>query len=306
MDTKLDRMARIELANAVRSRYQSATGKQKRDAARGRGVADAGTQARRGGRVVRAGRAPGRIPACAGGRAGQGGRAPARGRASPARRADRPARLCARRRCAALPARSAAAATRPAVGVAHAPTRRAAGRGAARRGNARDRRGARGAVSGAAPDCVRRRAEQRARHAAVGRQRDLVGGGLFGPILDAGRYRARTDQAVARAQQAEALYRQAVRNAFRDVADALSNLQVARAAETDLETRATHATQALRLATRRYESGYSAYLEVLDSQRTLNDAQLAFLRNRQAYLSYTVDLMTALGGGWMPARGRTG
>lgn len=133
-----------------------------------------------------------------------------------------------------------------------------------------------------------------------------VGGGLFGPILDAGRYRARTDQAVARAQQAEALYRQAVRNAFRDVADALSNLQIAQAAEADLETRVTHASQALRLATRRYESGYSAYLEVLDSQRTLNDAQLAFLRNRQAHLSYTVDLMTALGGGWMPAVPGTG
>jgi len=37
---------------------------------------------------------------------------------------------------------------------------------------------------------------------------------------------------------------------------------------------------------------------VLDAQRTLNDAQLTFIRNRQAYLSYTVDLMNSLGGGW--------
>jgi len=40
---------------------------------------------------------------------------------------------------------------------------------------------------------------------------------------------------------------------------------------------------------------------VLDAQRTYNDAQLLLIRNRQNYLSYTVDLMNALGGGWTPA-----
>ena len=57
----------------------------------------------------------------------------------------------------------------------------------------------------------------------------------------------------------------------------------------------------MRLSTLRYDRGYSAYLEVLDAQRTLNDAQLALVRNRQAYLAYTVDLMNALGGGWPAA-----
>ncbi len=44
--------------------------------------------------------------------------------------------------------------------------------------------------------------------------------------------------------------------------------------------------------------GYSAYLDVLDAQRTLNISQLALIRNRQALLSASVDLMKALGGGW--------
>jgi multidrug efflux system outer membrane protein len=48
----------------------------------------------------------------------------------------------------------------------------------------------------------------------------------------------------------------------------------------------------------RYESGYSPFLEVLDAQRTANDAELAFVRNRQARLAFSVDLMKALGGGW--------
>ncbi len=50
---------------------------------------------------------------------------------------------------------------------------------------------------------------------------------------------------------------------------------------------------------RRYEAGYSSYLEVLDADRVRNDAEIALVRNRQARLSFSVDLMKALGGGWM-------
>jgi multidrug efflux system outer membrane protein len=125
-----------------------------------------------------------------------------------------------------------------------------------------------------------------------------AGAGLLGPVLDAGRYKARTEQAEAQAHQAQATYEQAVRNAFRDVSDALSNVRLAADSEADLASRVEQAQGALRLARLRYQSGYSAYLDVLDAQRTLNDAQLAFIRNRQAYLSYSIDLMNALGGGW--------
>src|SRR5207248_1023640 len=96
-------------------------------------------------------------------------------------------------------------------------------------------------------------------------------------------------------------YQKAVETAFREVADALSNVRLAADAETDLQSRVEQARNALRLAQLRYERGYSAYLEVLDAQRTLNEALLAFIRNRQAYLSFTVDLMNSLGGGWVPS-----
>ena len=125
-----------------------------------------------------------------------------------------------------------------------------------------------------------------------------VGAGLLGPILDGGRYAARTAQSEAQAKQAEAEYRKAVEDAFREVSDALANVRQAADTESDLQTRVTVAREALRLARLRYESGYSAYLEVLDAQRTLNESLLGFLRNRHAYLAYTVDLMNALGGGW--------
>jgi multidrug efflux system outer membrane protein len=124
--------------------------------------------------------------------------------------------------------------------------------------------------------------------------------GVVGPIFDSGRYAARTEQAQARARQAAIAYEQTVEVAFREVSDALSNVRFAADREDDLRARVDQARNALRLATLRYESGYSAYLEVLDAQRTLNDAQLALALNRQAYLGYTVDLMNALGGGWLP------
>jgi len=125
-----------------------------------------------------------------------------------------------------------------------------------------------------------------------------IGGSLLGPIIDGGRYKARTDQAVAQAKQAEGAYIGAVRNAFRDVSDALSNVRRANESDGQLKDLVDQAGKALHLAQLRYEHGYSAYLEVLDAERTLNDARLQLIRNRQAYLSFTVDLMNALGGGW--------
>ena len=127
-----------------------------------------------------------------------------------------------------------------------------------------------------------------------------VGLGVVGPIFDSGRYAARTQQAEARARQAAATYEKTAQTAFREVADALSNVQLSAEAERDLNTRLERSRNTLRLAGLRYDAGYSGYLEVLDAQRTLNDAQLALVRNRQAYLAYTVDLMNALGGGWIP------
>ena len=125
-----------------------------------------------------------------------------------------------------------------------------------------------------------------------------LGFGLAQPIFDAGRYAARTQAAEARQRQSVATYQKAVETAFREVADALTTLQQAEALEQDLQLRAEAARNALRLARLRYEAGYSAYLEVLDAQRTANDAELTFLRNRQSRLDASVDLMKALGGGW--------
>ncbi len=114
-----------------------------------------------------------------------------------------------------------------------------------------------------------------------------------------GERRSRTKPG-ARYQQTVAQWQRSVEGAFREVADALVNVEEIGASEADLLARVQAARNALELSRIRYESGYSPYLEVLDAQRTANDAEIAFVRNRQARLAFTVDLMRALGGGWQP------
>ena len=126
-----------------------------------------------------------------------------------------------------------------------------------------------------------------------------LGFGVGLPIFDAGRIAARKQAAEARQQQALAGYQRTVETAFREVADALTNVQQSAVAEPDLQLRVGAARNALRLARLRYESGYSAYLEVLDAQRAANEAELGFVRNRQSRLSASIDLMKSLGGGWI-------
>jgi multidrug efflux system outer membrane protein len=127
-----------------------------------------------------------------------------------------------------------------------------------------------------------------------------VGFGLALPLFDAGRREARLEQARARREQAVAGYQRAVETGFREVADAIVNVQQTGDSEAELKARLEAARAALELSTLRYEKGYSPYLEVLDAQRNANDAELAYVRNRQARLAFSVDLMKALGGGWQP------
>jgi len=125
-----------------------------------------------------------------------------------------------------------------------------------------------------------------------------VGVNAAAPLLDFGRTTARVDAATARAAQADALYRKAAETAFREVADALAMLRQAALSLQELQIRADATRDSLRIANVRYQAGYSAFLDVLDAQRSANDAALALARGRLAQLSAGVDLLKALGGGW--------
>lgn len=122
------------------------------------------------------------------------------------------------------------------------------------------------------------------------------------PVFDFGRGLARVDQASARQQQALFGYQKAVEAAFREVSDALGNLEYGSRSEARLAEKLRAAQESLELSQLRYQAGYSPYLEVLDAQRTASDAELALIRQRQQRLGYSVDLIKSLGGGWQSAQ----
>jgi multidrug efflux system outer membrane protein len=125
-----------------------------------------------------------------------------------------------------------------------------------------------------------------------------IGFGLAQPIFDAGRRQAAVEGQEALDREVLAAYQKSIQAAFREVSDALTDLQQTTAAATDQDARVVAARNALRLANRRYTSGLSPFLDVLDAQRTVNEAERAQIINRQAQLAASVDLMKALGGGW--------
>ena len=93
-------------------------------------------------------------------------------------------------------------------------------------------------------------------------------------------------------------YRQTVQAAFRDTHDALIANQTTRDALA-AQTESPHQLEkSLELADLRYRAGYSPYLDVLDAQRQLLQAQtLQIVAARDVRLA-VVDVAKALGGGW--------
>jgi outer membrane protein TolC len=89
-----------------------------------------------------------------------------------------------------------------------------------------------------------------------------------------------------------------VQSAFKDAHDALVEHDTAREALAAQGERRERLAHALELSDLRYRSGYSPYLEVLDVQRQLLQAQtLEITAARDARIAI-VDLAKALGGGW--------
>lgn len=117
------------------------------------------------------------------------------------------------------------------------------------------------------------------------------------PIFDGGRRRANLDLAQVRSDMAVANYEKTIQNAFREVADALSARQWL-TRQVELQRDSLNAqTRRARLAQLRYDSGAAAYLEVLDAQRDLLNAQQQLVQVRRNLLASHVALYTALGGG---------
>ena len=122
--------------------------------------------------------------------------------------------------------------------------------------------------------------------------------GLVEPLLIVKSLEANVDIAVAQREQIAVGYRQTVQAAFKDVHDALAANDTTRAALAAQTSRTANLQQAYDLSDVRYKAGYSPYLEVLDAQRQLLQAQTQQILAARDVRLALVDLAKALGGGW--------
>jgi multidrug efflux system outer membrane protein len=122
------------------------------------------------------------------------------------------------------------------------------------------------------------------------------------PLFTGGRLINQQRAARARADQAQARYEQALLGAAQEASDALVGLRMSRDQLAAQATQVQALRRAYELATRRYESGVSSYLEVLDAQRGLFAAELGLVQVQRQYLGATVQLYKAIGGGWSESR----
>jgi multidrug efflux system outer membrane protein len=90
-----------------------------------------------------------------------------------------------------------------------------------------------------------------------------------------------------------------VLRAFQEVEDALAGIRTYRKQYQAADRRRTAALRTLELSQDRYEQGVTSYLEVLDSDRTLFEAELQRSDITQQYFNSYVALYKALGGGWL-------
>lgn len=90
----------------------------------------------------------------------------------------------------------------------------------------------------------------------------------------------------------------ALRQAFREVEDALVAVRTFRAEHEARVRQVVASRNAARLSRARYDAGLVDHLEVLDTERTLFTSELDESATRQQALVAVVQLYKALGGGW--------
>ena len=128
-----------------------------------------------------------------------------------------------------------------------------------------------------------------------------LGGSILAPLFEGGRLTAQAEGAGAQRDQAAWAYRRTALNAFREVEDALAAAEQLAGQRAAIVAQRDALAGGLRLATNRYQAGYSPYLEQLDAQRALLGAELALIQIEADQLNNRVAMFQAVGGGWIPA-----
>jgi multidrug efflux system outer membrane protein len=106
---------------------------------------------------------------------------------------------------------------------------------------------------------------------------------------------------VSEAQQQQALlaYQQAIQTAFGEVENALVDQARTRERVAVQRRQVSALERYAQLARLRYDDGYTSYIEVLDAERSLFEAQLQLTQTQGQLYFALIELYRALGGGWV-------
>jgi multidrug efflux system outer membrane protein len=126
-----------------------------------------------------------------------------------------------------------------------------------------------------------------------------IGGiGISIPLFTGGRNIAQKDIAVAHLKESQAAYQEIVQTAFREVQDAMANIDY-RAQQSEVQLKALSAARATAdMSKELYKKGLTTYINVIVADRDLLDAENTFITITGQRLLYTITLIKALGGGW--------
>src|SRR5262245_1692033 len=118
------------------------------------------------------------------------------------------------------------------------------------------------------------------------------------PILQGDALHGQAEAASAQWEQAKNAYESTVLTAFREVADALDDVQRLDGVVKQREEEVANLTEAVGLAVDRFYGGVSSYLEVTTTQNLLFPAELTLATVRAQRTTAFINLYRALGGGW--------
>jgi multidrug efflux system outer membrane protein len=125
-----------------------------------------------------------------------------------------------------------------------------------------------------------------------------VGGAVSIPIFNGGRNRANQQVAEAQYNSLTAEYKQAALVAFQEVETALANVQQSQLQVATQQRALRAARQAGQLTAERYRTGLTTYFEIVDADRQSLEAARLLVQAQANQLTYTVQLVRALGGSW--------
>ena len=126
----------------------------------------------------------------------------------------------------------------------------------------------------------------------------VAGPSITLPIFEGRRLKGMLQLREAQQQEAAIVYKQTVLNAWREVDDALVTYDAEQRRRDRLSLAVSMNERALAVARDRYKAGALDYLDVLNVQRQLLDAQSNLQKSKAAAATNLITLCKALGGGW--------